>query len=193
MKRRANKHVIIAGTPRAGKTTLCLELLKYGFIHYKVDSIKRGICKAFGYDQHDWKFLNEKITEIVNTIIHENGTDTVYGYEYYAMDTVHMLPEDTKLIKEDVLIVYLGYTDIEPQEKLKEMRKYDKKHYWSSYLSDEELLRMINADIGLSKKIKEDCSRLGIKYFDTSYNRDEVLKEVLDYILDNCTEKEIVE
>ncbi len=190
MKRRANKHVIIAGTPRAGKTTLCLELLKYGFIHYKVDSIKRGICKAFGYDQHDWKFLNEKITEIVNTIIHENGTDTVYGYEYYAMDTVHMLPEDTKLIKEDVLIVYLGYTDIEPQEKLKEMRKYDKKHYWSSYLSDEELLRMINADIELSKWIKEDCHRLNIKYYDTSYNRDEVLKEVLDYIIENCTEEE---
>ncbi len=189
MKRRANKHIIIAGTPRAGKTTLCLELLKYGFIHYKVDSIKRGICKAFGYDQHDWKFLNEKITEIINTIIHENGTDTVYGYEYYAMDTVHMLPEDTKLITEDALIIYLGYTDIKPEEKVAEMRKYDKRYYWSSYLSDEDLLKMIEADIDLSKMIKKDCKKYKIKYFDTSHKRDEVLKEALDYIIENCTKK----
>ena len=78
-KKKLNRHVIIAGTPRAGKTTICLELLKYGFVHYKMDSIKRGICEAFGYDQHDWDFLNEKIAKIINTIINENKTDTIAG------------------------------------------------------------------------------------------------------------------
>ncbi|MDE5889330.1 MAG: hypothetical protein K2H20_04855, partial [Bacilli bacterium] len=153
------RHVIIAGTPRAGKTPVCSELLKYGFTHYKMDSIKRGICDAFGYDQHDWNFLNEKIAKVIKTIILENSSDTVAGLEYYAIDTCHILPKDISLFNNDVLVVYLGYADIDVEEKVKEIRLNDKGHYWSSKVSDDVLRRMINANVNLSKEIREDCKR----------------------------------
>ena len=182
-----NRHVIIAGTPRAGKTTVCLELLKYGFVHYKMDSIKRGICEVFGYDQHDWDFLNEKIAKIINIIIKENKTDTIAGLEYYAIDTCHVLPKDVALFDENILVIYLGYADISVEDKFNEIRLNDKKHYWSSKVSNENLRRMIEANINLSKEIREECNRLNIKYFDTSFNREMVLKEVIGYIIKNCT------
>lgn len=185
--RKIHRHVIIAGTPRAGKTTLYLELLKYGFIHYKMDSIKRGICEAFGYDQHDWDFLNEKIAKLINTILRENATDTVAGVEFYAIDTCHILPKDVSLLDTDVLVIYLGYADISVEEKICEIRKYDKEHYWSSHLSEDALRRMVQANVDLSKQIRSECQKYHIAYFDTSFQRDEVLKEVLDFILEECT------
>ncbi len=187
-KKKLNRHVIIAGTPRAGKTTVCLELLKHGFIHYKMDSIKRGICEAFGYDQHDWDFLNQRIAKLINTIICENATDTVAGLEYYAIDTCHVLPKDVSILDKDALIIYLGYADITVDEKINEMRTNDKEHYWSSKVSDDILRRMVEANIDLSKKIRKECKECGIKYFDTSYKRDEVLSNVIDFILENCTQ-----
>ena len=186
--KKLKKHVIIAGTPRAGKTTVCLELLKYGFIHYKMDSIKRGICEAFGYDQHDWNFLNTKIAKLINTILIENGTDTVAGLEYYAIDTCHVLPRDVSIFDKDVLVIYLGYADIGADKKMEEIRFNDKEHYWSSKVDDKELRRMIEANITLSRDIREECRENGIKYFDTSFNRNVVLKEVVDFILKNCTQ-----
>lgn len=187
-KKKLNRHVIIAGTPRAGKTTVCLELLKYGFIHYKMDSIKRGICEVFGYDQHDWNFLNQRIAKLINTVICENATDTVSGLEYYAIDTCHVLPKDVSLIDKDVLVIYLGYADISVDEKISEIRLNDKEHYWSSKVDNVTLRKMIEANIDLSKRLREECKEYGIKYFDTSYKRDDVLYDVVDFILENCTQ-----
>ena len=50
------KHIIIAGASRSGKTTLALKLAKHGFIHYKMDSIKRGIDDNF-YEKRDGAWI----------------------------------------------------------------------------------------------------------------------------------------
>ena len=39
-------HIIIAGCARSGKTTLSLMLNKYGYVHYKMDSIKKRIYEV---------------------------------------------------------------------------------------------------------------------------------------------------
>ena len=41
------KHIIIAGASRSGKTTLALKFKKEGFVHYKMDTIKRGLDNNF--------------------------------------------------------------------------------------------------------------------------------------------------
>jgi len=187
MQKKLNKHVIIAGTARAGKTTVCLELIKYGFMHYKMDSIKRGMCEALGINQHDWNFLNDKIVKIIKTILDENLTDTVSGLEFYVIDTCHVMPREVSLLKSNALIIYLGYADISVEDKFMEVRLNDKDYYWSKKVSDDVLKRMIKANIDLSNKFRKECCELDIKYFDTSFNRNEVLKEVVDYILMNCT------
>ena len=187
MKRKPFKHIIVAGIPRVGKTTICLELAKYGFTHYKMDSIKRGICNIFNLNQHDWISISPKIAELINVIIKENKTDTTRGKEYYVIDTCHLLPQDLVSIPKDVLIIYLGYKDISLEEKVRELKKWDKDYYWSYKLNDEELIKMVDANIRFSKVISKKCKENSILYFDTSYNRDVVLKKVLNIILESCT------
>lgn len=188
MKKKIHKHVILAGTPRAGKTTVCLKLLKYGFVHYKMDSIKRGICEIFHFNQHNWNEISPMMARLIQVILKENKTDTVAFREYYVIDSCHLLPKDLSLIEEDVLVVYLGYADIDCSIKLKEMRKHDKKYFWSHQLSDEELIQMIDANIKLSQYYREECQKYHFIYFDTSFHRDEVLQEVVQFIIDHCKE-----
>ena len=63
-------HVIIAGTARSGKTTLSLLLNEYGYTHYKMDSIKRGICESFGLKYDNWEDVSPIMCNIINKIIH---------------------------------------------------------------------------------------------------------------------------
>ena len=181
------KHVIIAGTCRSGKTTLSIRLNQIGFNHYKMDTIKRAMCDIMNLDGHNWDYMSYIMYNMINRMIEENKTDTVYGKEKYVIDTCHLLPKDIKNINtNNALIVYLGYSKITNEEYLEIMRKYDKKNYWSSKLNDVDLLNMISANINYSKYIKEECKKLNIKYFDTSYDRDKTLDEAYQYILKKC-------
>ena len=178
------KHVIIAGAARSGKTTLSLKLGQKGYTHYKMDSIKRGICDIFNLDQHNWKKLSPMIARLMNVMIKENETDTGYEFEKYVLDTPHLFPKDVHFIDtSSTIVIFLGYAYIDPNEQLLMMKKYDKDNYWTKEYSDEQLLGMIKANIEFSKYLEEECRKLNILYFDTSYHRDEVLCEIENLII----------
>ena len=59
------KHIIIAGASRSGKTTLALKLAKHGFVHYKMDSIKRGIDDNFHDMLLQVKIINIDVDEFM--------------------------------------------------------------------------------------------------------------------------------
>lgn len=177
------KHVIIAGTCRSGKTTLAIELSKCGYTHYKMDSIVRGICNIFNLDSHDWRGLSPKLAKLMNTIIKENETDTVSDYEKYVLDIPYLFPKDVELIDaKNVIIIFMGYGYITKEEMLLNIREHDKNNYWCKNLSDDKLLEMIDNNIKFSKYLEKECNELGIPYFDTSVDRDKVLKEIKKYI-----------
>lgn len=181
-----NKHIIIAGVSRSGKTTLALELSKLGYTHYKMDSVIRGVCFSLNLNRHDWKNLSKILSTILNTIIIENTSDTVFLEEKYVLDVTHLFPRDISLIDlSNTEIVFLGYDTISVQEKCEQIRMYDKENYWSSKLSDEELLKITKLNIEFSKYIKEECNKYNIPYFDTSFNREEQIEHVKRYLLDN--------
>ena len=68
-------HVIIAGAARSGKTTLSLMLNKYGYTHYKMDSIKRGICESYELKYDDWKDISPIMCRIINRVIDSRGIE----------------------------------------------------------------------------------------------------------------------
>jgi len=181
------KHVIIAGTPRSGKTTLSLMLSEIGLTHYKMDTIKRAICAIYNLDQHDWISHSKEMATLIEYIIKENASDTTNGIEYYALDTPHLFPKDIKHLNESALIIFLGYKDITSNEKLKEIRKYDQKNYWSSQVPNFELIKMLGDNIMLSKYFYKECQKNNVIYFDVSYNRNEVLENVYNFIISNIT------
>ncbi len=179
-------HVIIAGTARSGKTTLALLLNEYGYTHYKMDSIKRGICESFGLKYDDWKDVSPIMCNIINKIIQDNKTDTNYGLEKYLFDTPFLYPKDIeKIDTSDTMIIFLGYAHIDADTEVSLIREHDLDHYWTTKIDDDVLRRWSVDNIEYSKLLEQECKRLNIKYFDTSFNRDDVLEEAKRYIIEN--------
>lgn len=178
-------HVIIAGAARSGKTTLSLMLNEYGFTHYKMDSIKRGICESFKLQYDDWKDVSPIMCTIINRIIEDNKTDTNYLKEKYLFDTPFLYPKDIQMINtEDTKVIFVGYAHIEVDEMVKLIRENDLDNYWTSKKTDEELRKETYDNIEFSKYIEEECNKYGIKYYDTSYDREKVFKEIISDIIE---------
>lgn len=179
-------HVIIAGTARSGKTTLALMMNEYGFTHYKMDSIKRGIFQSFGMKNDRWESVSPLMCNIINKIIQDNKTDTNYNLEKYLFDTPFVYPSDIQNIDtSDTLVIFLGYAHITVEEEMRLIRENDKAHYWTTKISDEVLREWTIENIEYSKHLEEECRKLNIKYFDTSVDREKVLEEAKKYILEN--------
>ena len=105
------KHIIIAGASRSGKTTLALKFKKEGFVHYKMDTIKRGLDNNF-YDGRIslWSDASPKFANLIERIIDEAKTDIILDEEWYVIDTCHLYPKDiAKIDLTNTLVVFLGY------------------------------------------------------------------------------------
>lgn len=180
------KHIIIAGASKSGKTTLSLKLAKKGFVHYKMDSIKRGIDNNFCEAIRDvtWRQSSPKMAHLIGTMIRDNETDSVKDKEFYLIDTCHLFPKDiVKENLENTVIIFIGYTELNPEKKLKYMRSHDKSNLWTSKASDERNIYNLELGIPYSKAVKEECEEVGIKYFDTSKNFKKNINEAYKYIL----------
>lgn len=178
------KHIILAGGSRCGKTTLSMKLSKLGFVHYKMDSIKRGIDNNFwDHYQDDWEIVSPHMVKLIKRMLDDNATDIVRNKEYYCIDTCHVLPSDfTNYDFGNTIIVFFGYSNVNIEKKIRDIRRYDKK-LWSSSLSDDELRFYIKTGIDYSIKVKNECEKYNIKYFDMGKNFKKKLKEAENYIL----------
>ena len=177
-------HVIIAGAARAGKTTLSLMLNNEGFTHYKMDSIKRGICEAYNLKYDSWDEVSTVMSIIINRIIEDNKTDTNFLKEKYLFDIPFIYPKDLSLINtEDTLVIFLGYAKASATKHFLKIRNNDASNLWTSKLDDETLSKNVKENIEFSKELERECKKYNIPYFDTSFNREEVLKEAKEFIL----------
>lgn len=178
------KNIIIAGCSRTGKTTLSMLFKEMGYTHYKMDTIKRGIYNNFCFDKNDdWKNISPKMAHLIAIIINECNSDKIKNKEFYCIDTCHLYPIDIANEKlKNTIIVFLGYTDLNKNDKLINIRKYDSNNIWTSSKSDKEILDNIELGIKYSKEVKKQCNNLKIPYFDTSKNFNKVLNDVYNYI-----------
>ncbi len=181
----SRKHVIIAGACRSGKTTLSKSLSDLGFIHYKMDAIKRAIYKVFELDKkEDWSVLSPKIIQIIESIVEDNSTDD--SEERFVIDTPYIYPKDLSNIdRRKFVVIFLGYSQITPQEKLNRIRENDSKNCWTNSVSDNEMLKQSEMSIEYSKVVRNQCAENGFAYFDTSFDFTEDLKKARDYIKEN--------
>lgn len=171
-----NKHIIIAGCARSGKTTLSRKLKKNGFIHYKMDSIKRGICKYHSIKTDNWTDYSKGVVTIIRQIIEDEKEDNI------IFDTPHISPLDAEKLKKYAIIIFLGYPDMRQKEFRENTKKYDK-NTWSSQLPLDEQKELFQSSKDFSIQNKKDCKKTEIPYFNVSKNRNKVLNKAKNYIL----------
>lgn len=178
-------HIIIAGAARSGKTTLSRRFKELGFIHYKMDSIKRGICKYLDIKTSKWTDFSKGVCMMIGQVVNDEREDNI------IFDTPHISVMDAaSLMSDDVIVVFLGYDSMDFDTFKKNTDKYDK-GTWSSELPLDELKKLFEDSKKFSIENKEQCEAVGIKYFDVTKNRERVLDEAYQYVVDKIEKNKV--
>lgn len=179
------KNIYLVGPSRCGKTTAAMQLQeKYGYTHIIMDAVietMSEIAPQLGI-QH-----GNLDSEVFRNFLRLYSTN-LFKYTRQNVIDVEVLEPSfarTMINDDESTVIYMGYPSITPQEKLKQIREYDGEFDWTRNLSDEELSELLSKCIETSKKLQEEAKKYGFEFIDTSFNREEVVSESIEEMINN--------
>ncbi len=176
------KNIIIIGPPRSGKSTLAQMIVKRcrGFSLISVDnfrtsysSVCREDCRVIDSSvpiRMSYRYLEE-------CAHYENSIN-------YVLESCDYLEEAIEKSRNELIIVFLGYSGLTVEELFDNIRKYDNERDWTSLESDGMLRLFCEAFLRESKRKEEIAKEKDYWYVDTSKNRKEVLEKTFMKIVE---------
>ena len=184
-------NIIIAGVPRAGKSTVSHLLSKqYGYQHISMDSIIAGFEKCFpetGVNTYQGlssletlRVISSKMAPFVRAMLDSAEYDEFEPG--MVLDMYQLLPEDyDKYIRgANCEIAYFITSDVSPEERFLIQKKYDTEKDYSFYKSDEELLEGAECIVEQSIMMRKQCEQSGLKYYETARDREKSIQRFLE-------------
>ncbi len=179
---------IISGASRSGKTIIAKRLAaRKGIPYLSLDWLMMGFTNGIPeYGIHDklfpddiaqrlWSFLKAMLESMI-------GVET-----HCVVEGEAVLPElIIELLKEypdHMRICFLGYTHVNVDKKLKEIRKFsNEKKDWLKDESDTYIRDHVKNMMAHSRMIKTSCKKYDLRYFDTSEKFMETIDDVLIFL-----------
>ena len=184
-------NIIIAGVPRAGKSTVSHLLSKqFGYQHISMDSIIAGFEKCFpetGVNTYQGlssletlRVISGKMAPFVRAMLDSSEYDEFEPG--MVLDMYQLLPEDyDKHIRgANCEIAYFITSDVSPEERFLIQKKNDTENDYSFYKSDEELREGAECIVEQSIIMRKQCEQLGLKYYETATEREQNIQRFLD-------------
>ncbi len=185
------KHMIIAGVPRAGKSTVSHEIARrFGYQHISMDSIIAGFERCFpdtgvstyqGLSSLDTlKVISHKMAPFLRAMMDSGEYDELdYGM---VIDMYQLLPEDyvNHIDPEKCAIFYFVTADVTPEERYLIQKRYDTPKDYTYYKSEEELREGAEYIVEQSILLRDECKKYGLPCFETSFDRPKVLEAFLE-------------
>ena len=184
-------NIIIAGVPRAGKSTVSHLLSKqYGYQHISMDSIIAGFEKCFpetGVNTYQGlssletlRVISGKMAPFVRAMLDSSEYDEFEPG--MVLDMYQLLPEDydRHIRGANCEIAYFITSDVSPEERFLIQKKYDTEKDYSFYKSDEELREGAECIVEQSIIMRKQCEQLGLKYYETATEREKNIQRFLD-------------
>lgn len=190
------KNILIMGIGRTGKTTLS-KMIKdkyngYNLIHS--DSLKWALIRAENKEDYYRKNVDKQkefehseyfqrvLLEFYNSQIRKD--DGKYGT---ILESGQLHP---KIVKEminfdNTFVICLGLGNLTRDEMTNLCIKYDKEKDWTYGLSREYLEKHAVDWYNCNEMLKEECPKYGIEYIDTSKDRENVLKTILEQLMES--------
>jgi len=187
------KYIIIAGVPRAGKSTISkLIAKKFGYQHISMDSIIAGIEKTFpetGVDTgseigfvDNIRYISSKMSPFIKAMMDSGEYDECdYGV---VIDMYQILPCDfmTYIDQGKCDLFYFINSDVTAEERLKLLYDFDTPEDYSYHKSDSYKVEMCEEIVEVSHLFENECKKHGIQYFHTSHKRNDVIDSFIDGI-----------
>lgn len=182
---RMKNNIIIAGVPRAGKSTISHRLAKqYGYQRISMDAIIAGFEKCFsetgvntyaGLSSMDTlRLISGKIAPFIRAMLDSGEYDKFEPG--MVLDIYQLLPEDyMKYIHgANCEIAYFITSDVTPEERFAIQKRYDTEKDYTFYKSDEELREGAVYIVEQSIHMKEQCEKYDLPYFETAKDREQI-------------------
>lgn len=180
---------LISGTSRAGKTMIAERIAAQKSISYfSLDWLVMGFTNGIPeYGIHDLLFPDD-IARRSWSFLKAMLENMLWSEVDYIIEGEALLPELViELLQKypnKIKICFVGYTNIDVNEKFKEIKKFSiREKDWLSEKSDEYIIDHINNMVTHSEKIKRSCSESGIRYFDTSQDFKGAIEKTITYLL----------
>ena len=183
-------NLIVAGVPRAGKSTLSRLLARtYGYQHVSMDSIIAGIEACFpetGISTHAdlppadrLRLISGRMAPFIRAMLDSGEYDEFSPG--MVLDVYQLLPEDfAKHIRgANCAVVYLITPDVTPEERFAILKRYDTEKDYTFGRPDGKLRKDAEILVEQSLLMRDQCRRLGIPFAATARDREEVLRRLL--------------
>lgn len=131
------------------------------------------------------KKVEKVCPQFINQLFMQMQLDTKKSETGIIVDDTGLELEECNTMygSDDNIIYCLGTSRITYREMKRALKKYDTASDWSKYWKDNSISEFCDFLINTSKENSEKCKNFSrIKYVDTSYNREEVLNEIVDEI-----------
>ena len=185
------KNILIMGVGRAGKTTLS-KMIKdkynsYNLIHS--DALKWAMIRAKDEEQYYRKNIDKQkefehgeyfqrtLLELYNLLIKKDTQK--YGY-ILESGQLHLKVVKEMIDFDKTLVLCLGLGKLKPEDMVNQCIKYDSKESWTYDLPKDYLFEHSQDWYNCNEMLKIECPKYGIKYIDTSKDREKVLSEILE-------------
>ena len=183
-------NLIVAGVPRAGKSTVSRLLSRqFGYHHVSMDSIIAGFEKCFpetgvntycGLSSLDTlRLISGKMAPFVRAMLDSGEYDE--SEPGMVLDMYQLLPEDfDRYIRgANCDIAYFITSDVTPEERFAIQKRYDTEKDYTFWKSDEELREGAVYIVEQSALMKEQCERYGLPYYETARDREQAVRRFL--------------
>lgn len=187
------KHIIIAGVPRAGKSTLSDRVAReLGYQHISMDSVIAGFERCFPdlgvntyqnkSSEETMRIISAKMAPFIQAMV-ESGE---YDEHEYGMliDMYQLLPSDyaANIDSGRVGAIWLVTGDVSYDERLAIQLKHDTPKDYTYGRPIDELAEGCRYIVDQSKIYRAECERLGLLFFETARDREKVLDRAFECI-----------
>jgi hypothetical protein len=167
-----NKRWLVTGVPRAGKTILSSRLSsETGANHLHIDSVIDAFERVFPETgiSHDGE-SHAHLAKALGPFLYCWLERLCHHEISFVGDSYHVTVEDAVVLRErlGINLVYVGYPDIEPAQKLALVRSNSIASDWTRNQSDEYLLDFLERCRDRSAAMVDTCAKHGVKYVNTS-------------------------
>ncbi|MBO4836672.1 MAG: hypothetical protein J5564_03155 [Clostridia bacterium] len=183
-------NIIIAGVPRAGKSTVSRLLSKrYGYQHVSMDSIIAGFERCFpetGVSTYQGlssmetlRVISGKMAPVVRAMLDSGEYDE--AEPGMVLDMYQLLPEDyDRYVRgAECEIAFFITSDVTPEERYRIQKRYDTEKDYTFFKSDEELREGAEYIVEQSILFREQCKKYGLPYYETARERDRAVQRFL--------------
>ena len=185
------KNIILLGVPRSGKTTFAQMILA----KYPNYNLIQGDAISVAFNEYDQE-INKKEKEGITVYTYKDNSEIVSklilnsfkcSVEFnpklnFILDSVFLDINDlVEYVNQGVMVIVFGYPNRTYDECIKDAMGNEIYDDWVFDGSRFTIENVINLALYESKKYKDECKKLNLKFVDTSRNREKVLEDLFKW------------